>query len=140
MRWWVIPFLAIGLTVSDPAIAGNKGGKAKGKNKAHPYKSEQLVASLITALEVSIIRNFVQEHRSSPPPAFAGAKSLPPGIAKKVARGDRLPPGIAKQYFPADLTARLPHRPGERWLVTGKDIVLLEAATGFIVDILHDAF
>ncbi len=146
MRWLLILLLGFGLAVTDPALAGNKGGKSKDQNKAQQHKNKQqhenkqIVASLISAVEISLIRTYLHNYRSDLPAVFAEAKPLPPGIAKKIARGGRLPPGIAKRHFPANLIARLPQRPGERWLVTGKDIVLLEVATGLIVDILHDTF
>lgn len=66
-------------------------------------------------------------------------KSLPPGIAKKLARGKPLPPGIAKEFLPEKLTARLPPvREGfERVIVDGK-VLLVEVATQMVHDVLSD--
>jgi hypothetical protein len=72
-------------------------------------------------------------------PGIAGAKPMPPGIAKKIARGGAMPPGIAKRHFPTDLISRLPPRPGQQWLVVGTDILLVDAATQLVVDILRQA-
>jgi Ni/Co efflux regulator RcnB len=67
-------------------------------------------------------------------------KSLPPGIAKNLARGKPLPPGIAKQHLPDDLSRRLPPvRDGyERVVVDGR-VLLVEMATQVIHDVLMDA-
>jgi hypothetical protein len=67
-------------------------------------------------------------------------QGLPPGIAKKLARGGSLPPGIAKKNLPTDLEHRLPPvRDGyERREVDGT-VVLVEAATDTIVDIIRRA-
>ena len=73
------------------------------------------------------------------PPEFAGAKPLPPGIQRKIARGGALPPGIAKRYMPGDLLAQLPKRPGQEWILAGTDLVIVEVATRIIVDVLKDA-
>ncbi|OOZ38719.1 hypothetical protein BOW53_14440 [Solemya pervernicosa gill symbiont] len=68
-----------------------------------------------------------------------GNKKLPPGIAKKLARGGTLPPGIAKRNLPYDLEARLPPlgRGFERQVIDGK-VVLVETATAIVHDIIED--
>jgi hypothetical protein len=65
-------------------------------------------------------------------------KPLPPGIAKKIARGGNLPPGIAKRYLPSDLLVQLPPRPDYQWVVVDNDVMLIATATGVIVDVLLD--
>lgn len=66
-------------------------------------------------------------------------KPLPPGIEKNLARGKPLPPGIAKRY-PADpLARRLPRVEGHDWIEAGDDLVLVNAATGIVADIIADA-
>jgi Ni/Co efflux regulator RcnB len=67
-------------------------------------------------------------------------KPLPPGIAKKIARGGTLPPGIAKRYFPNDLIAQLPARPGQQWVIVGTDVLLVQAGTNLILDLLARVF
>lgn len=68
-----------------------------------------------------------------------GKKSLPPGIAKNLARGKKLPPGIAKRKLPADLIDTLPDpRTGfERVIVDGR-VLLVEIATQIVHDVLQD--
>jgi len=48
-------------------------------------------------------------------------------------------PGIAKRYLPDGLLAQLAPRPGYEWLAVGRDIQLVVASTGVIVDVLHGA-
>ena len=99
---------------------------------------DRTVSVLITATERTIILGYLDQHRSTLPVSLATAQPLPPGIAKKVARGGSLPPGIAKRYLPNDLLVQLPPRPGYQWVVVGTDVLLIAVATGLVVDILDD--
>lgn len=63
--------------------------------------------------------------------------SLPPGIAKNLARGKPLPPGIAKR-FDSGLASRLPHYEGYEWKQVGTDVVLVAVATGIVYEILRN--
>lgn len=65
------------------------------------------------------------------------AESLPPGIQRNLARGKPLPPGIAKR-FDGHLASQLPYYPGYEWERVGADVVLIEAATRIVVDVLVD--
>ena len=78
----------------------------------------------------------VRNQATATPVAWTG---LPPGIAKNVARGKPLPPGIAKKLSP-QMLATLPHREGYEYAQVGADIVLIEAATRLVVDVLKDVF
>ncbi|PRY65679.1 hypothetical protein B0H98_102207 [Vreelandella songnenensis] len=66
------------------------------------------------------------------------AEPLPPGIQRQIERGKPLPPGIAKRFDGA-LVAQLPHYPGYEWERVGADVILIEAATRVVVDIVVDA-
>lgn len=66
------------------------------------------------------------------------ARGLPPGVARKYARGKRLPPGIAKQALPPDLERRLPVQAGHQYIVVDSDVLLIAVSTGIVVDILMD--
>lgn len=66
------------------------------------------------------------------------AESLPPGIQRNLERGKPLPPGIAKR-FDGQLASQLPRYPGYEWERVGADVVLIEAATRIVVDVLVDA-
>jgi hypothetical protein len=65
--------------------------------------------------------------------------TLPPGIAKNVARGKPLPPGIAKKLSP-QMLAQLPKREGYEYAQVGRDVVLIETATRLVVDVLTNVF
>ncbi|MBI2239909.1 MAG: hypothetical protein HYU59_03790 [Magnetospirillum gryphiswaldense] len=70
------------------------------------------------------------------PPGLAKRDQLPPGLAKR----DTLPPGLAKRDLPSDLERRLSRLPGGYSRKTvGSDIVLIEEATGIVLDILKGA-
>jgi Ni/Co efflux regulator RcnB len=66
------------------------------------------------------------------------ARGLPPGVARKYARGKRLPPGIAKQALPPDLERRLPVQPGYQYVAVDSDVLLIAVSTGIVVDVLMD--
>ena len=67
------------------------------------------------------------------------AKPLPPGIAKKLARGKPLPPGIAKRALPPDLLRIAPRRAdGVSYGIVGDAVVATRA--GIIIDILTGVF
>lgn len=66
-------------------------------------------------------------------------KSLPPGIAKNLARGKPLPPGISKQSLPSDLLQALPPvMDGHEIIVISGKILLIEIASRIVRDILTD--
>lgn len=89
--------------------------------------------------EISIIRAYYERADRGGRPERKSGRQLPPGIAKNLDRGKALPPGIAKRALPSDLLAKLPPTaPGfERIVVDGK-VLLVEAATQVVHDILTD--
>lgn len=111
------------MLASGPVLAGGK------KSEAAP---SHVAASQFSSSERRLIGEYVDRHGER------GA-SLPPGIAKKLARGGRLPPGIAKQRLPTALEAQLPPVPAgyERVVVDGR-ILLVEIASQIIHDALLD--
>ena len=76
-----------------------------------------------------------KKHKGMPPGLAKRGGDLPPGLAK---RGGKLPPGLAKR-LPRDLRRDLPPRsPKYRRVVVDNDIVLIDAATNKVLDILED--
>lgn len=71
---------------------------------------------------------------------LTGYQSLPPGIAKNLARGKPLPPGIAKKTVPASLLGQLPHYPGYEWRVVGDDLVLIALSTALVASVINGVF
>ena len=141
MRLLMTLVVAGALIAAGPALAGkknkaaNNGGKANKPSTIETVLTKAVIGGLITLAERAIVGDYLDRNRG----AFAGAEALPPGIAKKVARGGALPPGIAKKMPPGGLLARLPARPGQEWRVVGTDLLIVEIATNVIVDVLKDA-
>lgn len=71
---------------------------------------------------------------------MTGAKPLPPGIRKNLARGKPLPPGIAKKQLPGPFIGQLPRHPGYEWQQAGTDLVLVVSGSLVISDILDGVF
>jgi len=71
---------------------------------------------------------------------LVGYQSLPPGIAKKVARGKPLPPGIARKNLPASMINALPHYPGYEWRAVGDDLVLIALSTAVVTAVINGVF
>lgn len=91
---------------------GHKGKKAKGKGKGGKHM----------------------------PPGLAKRDRLPPGLEKRIERGEGLPPGLAKRSLPADLEERLPYIDPEKAerVIVDDDVVLIEKGTGIVLDVLED--
>ncbi|CNF16934.1 anti-virulence regulator CigR family protein [Yersinia intermedia] len=71
---------------------------------------------------------------------LTGYQSLPPGIAKNLARGKPLPPGIAKKAVPASLLEQLPSYPGYEWRIAGNDLVLIALSTAIVASVINGVF
>ncbi len=72
------------------------------------------------------------------PPGLAKRDSLPPGLQKQLEKNGTLPPGLAKRDLPSELQSQLPAvPPGLERIIAGDDVVLLEKATGKILDIIQ---
>lgn len=68
------------------------------------------------------------------PPGLAKKDQLPPGLAKRSV----LPPGLNKHPLPNDLERRLPPlRDGLERVIVDGSVVLIEQATGTVLDILE---
>lgn len=79
-------------------------------------------------------------HRLATQQGLTGAKPLPPGIRKNLARGKPLPPGIAKKQLPSPFVNQLPHHPGYEWEQAGADLVLVVSGSLVISDVLEGVF
>jgi hypothetical protein len=71
------------------------------------------------------------------PPGLAKRGTLPPGLAKQLARNGTLPPGLAKRSLPDELLVRLePRPPGYQFVLVDDRVLLIQAATNLILDVL----
>ena len=125
-RFLTIPVLLLGLT----AVSADAQGKGRGKPASN--RASHIKVKPGSDAEIKIIREFYSIDSRKP-------QSLPPGIAKNLARGKPLPPGIAKKTVPDDLIILLPARPGASWLIAG-DMVLLVDAGDIVVDLIRLVF
>jgi hypothetical protein len=144
-------------SVPDPAFADKGGGKVEhGHGHGKPDKvvkesqehfnngqfgggaadmdPSSLLAAGATSALVSALLGGQTQHLA------VGAKPLPPGIQKNLARGKPLPPGIAKQRLPSSLSARLPVVDGHDWIRIGTELVLIGIATNVVAQVIHNVF
>ena len=108
---------------------------------ANPASAAEVGAEVtFSSDEATIIRAWYSARDGHRKPEKKNGRSLPPGIAKNLARGKPLPPGIAKQALPNGLIEKLPpvEKGYERVIVDGK-VLLVEIATQVVHDILTDA-
>lgn len=71
---------------------------------------------------------------------LTGYQSLPPGIAKNLARGKPLPPGIAKKTVPGTMLNQLPYYPGYEWKIVGDNLVLIALSTAIVTSVINGVF
>lgn len=116
---------------------GNGAGNAQVQSNSQQQRLEdevidEVLDGIFGENDRTIIQQYVREKG-------IGTKSLPPGIAKNLARGKPLPPGIAKRGLPDDLEGRLPKlREGLQRIIVGDDVTIIEEGTRVVVDILRD--
>ncbi|MCZ6701155.1 MAG: hypothetical protein O7B80_05850 [bacterium] len=73
------------------------------------------------------------------PHGLAKRETLPPGLARHVERHGTLPPGLQKRDLPDDLASLLPETsPGLERVIVDNNVVLIERATGLVLDVLEN--
>ena len=117
-------------------------------------QTTDVIGQVFSAVEKKIIEDFFGERASK---AIWGKKkdkkdkgkknknakgksgALPPGLQKHIEKYGTLPPGLAKKELPPGLAKRLGStRSGLERLIVDDDVVLVEAATGIVLDIIKD--
>lgn len=121
--------VAIGLAVGFAPAASAQPAQPHVAAPAQPSIGD----IVFSEIEKRLIRDYYRQHPAG------NVKPLPPGIQRKIARGGTMPPGIAKRYLPGELEGRLPVRAGYERRIVGRDVLLVEQATGLILDILEGA-
>lgn len=111
-------------------VASPTHGFAQGREKRDTAPVSASV-TLTKAMQVEI-RDYYAARGTT------GAEALPPGIRKRLARGKPLPPGIAKRRVPAGLLSRVRLRSGYELVEVGLDVLVVEAATGVVHDLLRN--
>jgi len=116
---------------------GNSGthGNKQNNGQENPGKSNKSVSDDVDArVSFDHARHLALNY------GLTGYESLPPGIAKNLARGKPLPPGIAKKTVPASTLGQLPSYPGYEWRVVGDDLVLIALSTAVVTTIINGVF
>lgn len=111
--------------------------------------TETVMEQVFSAVEKQLIKDFFGQDRGKikHKAKRAGGKikrgrggGLPPGLAKHLERYHQLPPGLEGRDLPPGLAKRLGHAGlGRSRRIVGNDVVLIETATGIILDILRGA-
>ncbi len=130
-----VPLAARAKKNGDDHPGKGKNGKGGGQNGGSSGSgSPEAVAASLTAASIhSMLGTNVGV-------VHVGAKPLPPGIRKNLARGKPLPPGIAKQAVPGPLLYKLPKVDGHDWIRVGTTLVLVGAATLVVKEIIENVF
>ncbi len=151
--------MGLGLSLalcSGAALAEVEPG-AGGPPGAQPH-SPSVADIFIGELEKRIIRSYYERHvyawehsaegraykkhkhknkHNGLPPGLAKKGTLPPGLAKQLARNGHLPPGLEYRDLPPDLIVQLPPlQPGYRYRIVDNRVLLIQAASNLILDVL----
>ena len=143
----------ISIAVLPTVAKDKKPGKEKpgAETPAPPPGPGVKTEFVFTTQERQVIQTFVAGH-SAPPGKGKRAKPLPPGLAKKVARGGKLPPGWEKKVavgvimapevykeckpLPPELVVKLPPSPaGTITVAVQGKVARLLGATLEILDV-----
>ena len=141
--------VALMLALSPLGALAEKGGKHnkdKGNN-GHDSRDNGGTSVSVEFRFGDSDRRAVQEYYQSPargkgcPPGLAkkGNGCMPPGQARKWARGRPLPHDLVVYDLPRDLRYRLPPPPaGHRYVQLGADVLMIAVGTSMVVDAIED--
>ncbi|EOW6511101.1 anti-virulence regulator CigR family protein [Cronobacter malonaticus] len=115
---------------SGKHAAHNENDKGKAPGRKNYGKPDHVEADISYSRARSLAVNY----------GLTGYESLPPGIAKNLARGKPLPPGIAKKSVPASMLNELPYYPGYEWKMVGDDLVLIALSTALVTAVINNVF
>ncbi len=151
MRLVLIALAAALLHLSLPAAAQSPTGQSDGR-----ITSDEMIAGVISEIERRTIGRYYNGDRYEEyeeesghgkakkgknkglPPGLAKRDQLPPGLQKHLHELGALPPALAKRDLPSDLRSALPWPIGEEFLIIDDDVVLIERATGVVLDVLEN--
>lgn len=117
---------------------GNHGQKGNGEQKNNVASEHRKNYGKPDHVDADI--SFATARHLAVNYGLTGYDSLPPGIAKNLARGKPLPPGIAKKTVPASMLGELPYYPGYEWKIVGDDLVLITLSTAVVTAIINGVF
>jgi hypothetical protein len=127
--------LAAGFLSTDAGAQGQSQGRGRSGGQSGTSTSTSTSVSATVVFRDSdrvTFHDYFVTHKIAP-------QSLPPGIAKNVARGKPLPPGIAKRAVPADLLVLGPKVDKDvSFSIVGEVVVALKG--GVVIDVLAGVF
>jgi len=141
-----LPIAALGFAAGLALVLSAAPALAKAKKETAHRQPVTQSSDVVDIVFSEIERRLVHDYFGVPE-AHGGGKSkgLPPGLAKRdelppgLAKRDQLPPGLAKRDLPSDLEHKLGRtRHGTKRVIVGNDVLLIQAATGVVLDIIHD--
>jgi len=116
-------------------------------------QTTDITGQVFSAVEKNIIKDFFGKQAANTVPGTKKNKNknakknknkgksgeLPPGLQKHIEKHGTLPPGLQKKQLPPGLAKRLGvTKSGLERLIVDNDVVLVEEATGIIIDIIKD--
>ena len=128
--------LAVAFGVAMALFSGDVSGQGKSQGKSKSGGSATATSASITVVfrdsDRVTFHDYFVTHKIAP-------QSLPPGIAKNVARGKPLPPGIAKRAVPAELLVVGPRVEKDvSFAIVGELVVALKG--GIVIDVMAGVF
>lgn len=154
MRVLILAFTAVFFHAATAAADHKHVGKSDGV-----ITGEEVLTGVISEIERRIIGRYYENghyqsgkqelakgkgkkkngKKKGLPPGLAKRDHLPPGLQKHLDRRGTLPPGLAKRDLPPDLQTALPRRVSEELVIVNDDVVLIERATGVVLDVILGA-
>lgn len=134
--WLAVAVLIVGVLPGVASAQGQSAGRGQGQGQGQSQGGQAdtkvSVAVVFRAGDQATFRDYFRTHQIT-------AQSLPPGIAKNVARGKPLPPGIAKRALPSGLLAIGPKVDRDVSFAIVGDVVVATRA-GVVIDVLAGVF
>lgn len=137
------------LPLGAMAEKGGKHGNGKGNSKASSQQAPDDGGASVSIefrfgdgdrrMAKEYYQNRAPGQKCPPGLAKKGNGCMPPGQAKKWARGRPLPKDVVIYDLPNDLRYRLPPPPsGHRYVQIGADILMIAIGTSMVVDAIED--
>jgi Ni/Co efflux regulator RcnB len=140
----IVPVLVcLGMMCATAALADPPGHAKAGKGRAPGHESGGVSITVqIGESERDVVRDYFGKEvaRGKCPPGLAKKNNgcMPPGQAKKWARGRPLPRDVVFYDLPLDLVVRLTAPAGARYVRVAADILLIAVGTGIVLDAVED--
>ncbi len=142
-RLWIGGVLAGLLAFSGGSLLAQGKGNSRDRSVGDKVRGTLPPSEAVfTSEERTIILDFFHDRGSGLPPGLARRDRLPPGLEKQLRERGTLPPGLQKQVqpLPWELERRLRRLPtGYRRVIIGHNVILMNAKTALIYDIIRSA-